>query len=90
MKVRFSLLIAIATISCFCTDIYAQNQPLDNIVITDADKIRAIEEAERTRERSSRSTTYFTTNIEADASQTTGDGTIITICIGQSVAFTAT
>ena len=89
MKVRFSLLIAIATISCFYTDIYAQNQPFDNIVITDADKIRAIEEAERTSERSTRST-YFTTTIETDASQTTGDGSIITICIGQSVVFTAT
>ena len=90
MKVRFSLLIAIATISCFCTDIYAQNQPLDNIVITDADKIRAIEEAERTRERSNRSTTYFTTTIETDASQTAGDGSILVVCIGQSVTFTAT
>jgi len=90
MKVRFSLLIAIATISCFCTNIYAQNQPLDNIVITDADKIRAIEEAERTRERSKRSTTYFTTTIETDASQTAGDGSILVVCIGQSVTFTAT
>ncbi len=87
MKVKLLLFSAIVTY--LCTDIYAQNKPLgtnvENII---QDKTEAIEEYERAN-RNTRST-YFTTNIEADASQTTGDGTIITICIGQSVAFTAT
>lgn len=89
MKVKLLLLSAMAFVSCLCTDIYAQNKPLvtnvENII---QDKTEAIEEYERAN-RNTRST-YFTTNIEADASQTTGDGSTIVICIGQSVTFTAT
>ena len=68
MKVKLLLLSSIAIVTCLCTNIYAQNQQLNDIegnIIQD--KEEAIEEYERAN-KNTRST-YFTTTIEADSSQ---------------------